>query len=145
MPCQIAADRRDDLRPGGSTDPALLEALATPATYGQDLPVVVHETHASWVFVAGERAYKIKKPVALGFLDYSTLERRRNACVEEVRVNQELAPGIYLGIRAIVRTKAGFAFAPNDQAPDTVEYAVEMRSFDEADTLAGLIASQALT
>ncbi len=127
-----------------STDPELLLTLADPATYG-GVPVVVHETHASWVFVAGERAYKIKKPVALGFLDYSTLERRRSACAEEVRVNQELAPGIYLGLHAIVRSKTGFAFAPNDQASEAVEYAVEMRSFDEADTVAGLIASRALT
>jgi aminoglycoside phosphotransferase family enzyme/predicted kinase len=140
-PAQIDRGESDRL---GSTDPALLLTLADPATYG-GAPVVVHETHASWVFVAGERAYKIKKPVALGFLDYSTLERRRSACAEEVRVNQDLAPGIYLGVRAIVRTKAGFAFAPNDHAPEAVEYAVEMRSFDEADTLAGLIASQALT
>ena len=80
--------------------------LADPATYG-GVPVVVHETHASWVFVAGERAYKIKKPVAFGFLDYSTLERRCTACAEEVRVNQELAPGIYLGVRAIVRSRDG--------------------------------------
>ncbi len=128
----------------GCTDPALLLTLADPASYG-GAPVVVRETHASWVFVAGERAYKIKKPVALGFLDYSTLERRRSACAEEVRVNQQLAPGIYLGVRAIVRTKTGFAFAPDDQAAGAVEYAVEMRTFDEADTLAGLIASQALT
>jgi aminoglycoside phosphotransferase family enzyme/predicted kinase len=140
-PAQIDRGESDRL---GSTDPALLLTLADPATYG-GAPVVVHETHASWVFVAGERAYKIKKPVALGFLDYSTLERRRSACAEEVRVNQELAPGIYLGVRAIVRTKTGFAFAPDDQAPEAVEYSVEMHSFDEADTLAGLIASKALT
>jgi aminoglycoside phosphotransferase family enzyme/predicted kinase len=140
-PAEIDRGEPDRL---GSTDPALLLTLADPATYG-GVSVVVHETHASWVFVAGERAYKIKKPVALGFLDYSTLERRRSACVEEVRVNQELAPGIYLGVRAIVRTKTGFAFAPDDQDTEAVEYAVEMRSFDEADTLAGMIASQALT
>jgi len=119
-------------------------ALTDPATYG-GVPVAVHETHASWVFVAAERAYKIKKPVALGFLDYSTLERRRSACLEEIRVNQELAPGIYLGVRAIVRTETGFAFAPGEDDPEAVEYAVEMRSFDEADTLAGLIASGSLT
>ena len=123
---------------------ALLSALADPATYGGE-PLAMHETHASWVFVAGERAYKIKKPVALGFLDYSTLERRHRACIEEVRVNQELAPGIYLGVRAIVRTGDGFAFAPDDPATQAVEYAVEMRSFNEADTLAGLIASHTLS
>ncbi|MGC2374219.1 MAG: hypothetical protein WA484_10130, partial [Solirubrobacteraceae bacterium] len=53
--------------------------------YRGRLPVAVHETHASWVFVAGDRAYKVKKPLALGFLDYSTLKRRRDACREEVR------------------------------------------------------------
>jgi aminoglycoside phosphotransferase family enzyme/predicted kinase len=144
MPRQIAADRRDDLRPGGSTDPALLEALATPATYGQDLPVAVHETHASWVFVAGERAYKIKKPVALGFLDYSTLSRRHAACREEVRVNQDLAADIYLGVRALIRTAHGFRLA-GEGADGAVEYAVEMQSFDERDTLAGVIAAGDLT
>ena len=77
----------------------------------------MHETHASWVFVAGERAYKIKKPVALGFLDYSTLERRRSACAEEVRVNQDLAPGIYLGVRAIVRNETGFRVRTKRRGP----------------------------
>ena len=106
--------------------------------------VVVHETHASWVFVAGDRAYKVKKPVALGFLDYSTLERRHRACREEVRVNQELASDLYLGVRAIVKTRRGFRLAP-DGARGAVEYAVEMRSFREEDTFAGLIAAGSLT
>src|SRR5271165_3531651 len=87
-----------------SGDAALVRALASPATYPGHPRVDVHETHASWVFVAGDRAYKVKKPLALGFLDYSTLELRHSACREEVRVNQELAPGIYLGVRAIVRS-----------------------------------------
>ena len=108
------------------------------------LPVAVHETHASWVFVAGDRAYKVKKPVALGFLDYSTLALRHGACREEVRVNQELAPGIYLGVRAIVRTPHGLCFAAED-TPGAVEYAVEMHSFREGDTFAGLIAAGSLT
>lgn len=107
-------------------------------------PVTVHETHASWVFVAGDRAYKIKKPLALGFLDYSTLERRHNACREEVRVNRELAPEIYLGVRAIVRAGRAFRLT-HDGATDAMEYAVEMRSFREGDTLAGLIATSSLT
>jgi aminoglycoside phosphotransferase family enzyme/predicted kinase len=125
-------------------DPALLQALATPAMYRGAPQVVVHETHASWVFVAGERAYKIKKPLALGFLDYSTLALRHSACREEVRVNRELAPGLYLGVRAIVRTENGFRIVP-DGSPDAVEYVVEMRSFSEDDTFAGLIAAGALT
>ncbi len=126
------------------TEPALLSALADPRTYG-GVPVTVHETHASWVFVAGERAYKIKKPVSLGFLDYSTLELRRAACLEEVRLNHELAPDIYLGVREILRTESGFELSAGGSAGEVVEHAVEMRSFDEGDTLAGLIASGEMT
>ncbi|MGA2319176.1 MAG: AAA family ATPase [Solirubrobacteraceae bacterium] len=127
-----------------SGERALLEALAAPAMYRGHPQVVVHETHASWVFVAGDRAYKVKKPLVLGFLDYSTLPRRRRACREEVRVNSELAPGLYLGVRAIVRSGEGFRLA-RDGAPGAVEYAVEMRSFNEQDTLAGLIETDSLT
>ena len=126
-------------------DPDLLRALAAPAMYRGHPEVSVHETHASWVFVAGGRAFKVKKPVSLGFLDYGTLARRHSACREEVRVNRELAPGLYLGVRAIVRGgPAGFRLA-RDGAPGAVEYAVEMRSFREQDTFAGLIASGSLT
>jgi aminoglycoside phosphotransferase family enzyme/predicted kinase len=138
------ADHLRDPGQGGRTDPALLQALSTPAMYGGGAPVAVHETHASWVFVTGARAYKIKKPVRFAFLNYSTLARRRDACSEEVRVNRELAPGIYLGVLAIVRTPGGFAFAAQDAA-EPVEYAVEMASFQETDTLDGVIAAGELT
>jgi len=132
----------DDPAAGG--DPALLQALTAPTMYPGAPHVAVHETHASWVFVAGAHAYKVKKPVALGFLDYSTLALRRSACEEEVRINRRLAPGIYLGVRAIVRSGRGFRLA-SDDAPGAVEYAVEMQSFREDDTLAGLIAAGSLT
>ncbi len=116
----------------------LRAALLQAAGVGPDAPVSVHETHASWVLVAGERAYKVKKPVALVFLDYSTLARRRAACREEVDVNQALAPEIYLGVRALVRDDGGLHLAV-EHAPGAVEYVVEMRAFDERDTLAALI------
>jgi len=125
-------------------EPAPLAARAAPAMYRGRPSVVVHETHTSWVFVAGNRAYKVKKRIALDFLDYSTLARRRSACREEVRVNQDLAPDIYLGVRAIVESRDEFRLAPED-APGAVEYAVEMRSFRERDTFAGLIAAGSLT
>jgi aminoglycoside phosphotransferase family enzyme/predicted kinase len=147
MPTQMSSSTAqiDPGEPAGGAcvEDALLKALANPALYDGG-PVEVHETHASWVFVGGERAYKIKKPVALGFLDYSTLSRRHGACREEVRVNGELAPDLYLGVRAIVQTPTGFALAP-ERTPGAIEYAVEMRRFREADTLAGLIASGGLT
>lgn len=104
----------------------------------------VHETHASWVFLAGSFAYKVKKPVRLAFLDYSTLARRRAACREEVRVNRELAPGIYIGVRAIVSAGEGFRFAP-PESPGAIEYTVHMRRFEEADTLQGAIQTRSLT
>ena len=133
-----------DARCEACGDPALLQALSAPAMYPGHPEVALHETHASWVFVAGDRAYKVKKPVALGFLDYSTLERRRSACREEVRVNRELAPELYLGVRAIVKAGRGFRLA-HDGARGAVEYAVEMSSFREEDTFAGLIAAGSLT
>jgi uncharacterized protein len=128
--------------PGGN--PALVRALGEPGMYPGHPPVAVHETHASWVFVAGDRAFKVKKPVALGFLDYSTLALRRSACQEEVLVNQELAPGLYLGVRAIVASVGGgFRFAAGED-PAAVEYVVEMQRFRERDTFAGLIEASAL-
>ena len=135
---------RDDPSPQPCGDPALLRALAAPAMYRGHPEVTVHETHASWVFVAGDRAYKVKKPIALGFLDYSTLERRRSACREEVRVNRELAPDLYLGVRAITSSQSGFRFA-SEEAKDALEYVVEMRRFSDQDTFAGLIATGSLT
>jgi aminoglycoside phosphotransferase family enzyme/predicted kinase len=123
--------------------PELLAAMSSSAAYPGRPQVVVHETHASWAFVAGARTYKIKKPLALGFLDYSSLASRRAACREEVRVNQDLAPEIYLRVRAILAGREGFRLA-DEGAPGAVEYAVEMRTFDERDTLRGLIEASRL-
>ena len=122
----------------------LLTALADASTYGATEPVEVHETHASWVFLVGDRAFKLKKPLDLGFLDYSTPARRRIACVEEVRVNRELAQDIYLGVRAIVRADTRLTMT-SEGASNAVDYVVEMRRFREADTLAGLIAAGGLS
>lgn len=98
------------------------------------------ETHGSWVLLTPSRAYKIKKPVTMAFLDYGTLERRRAMCLEEVAVNRRAAPGVYVGVRAIVSRADGVELAPED-APDAIEYAVEMRRFDEAATLAAALAT----
>jgi aminoglycoside phosphotransferase family enzyme/predicted kinase len=146
MPGQHADRVVPPIAPASSTpcDPALLAALGDPATYGS-ADVEVRETHASWVFLAGDRAYKLRKPISLGFLDYSTLAMRRSASLEEVRINEELAPGIYLGVRAIRRGAEGFTLAAGQEPAGAVDYVVEMLRFDEADTLAGLIASRRLT
>ena len=102
-----------------------------------DPPVTVHETHTAWVFLAGDRAYKVKKPVRMDFLDFSTLERRRTVCLEEIRVNQELAPTLGMRLRAVVALADSYALAEPDAAA-AVEYALEMRRFDEQRTMAAL-------
>ena len=74
-------------------------ALTDPAIYPHAVDrVELIETHISWVFLAGERVYKVKKPVDLGFLDFTTLERRRFFCEEEVRLNRRLTHDVYLGV-----------------------------------------------
>jgi aminoglycoside phosphotransferase family enzyme/predicted kinase len=122
--------------PGGE---ALAAALARPGAYGDRAgPVELRETHISWVFLVGDRAYKLKKPLVLPFVDYGTPERRRAMCEEEVRLNRRLAPDVYLGTRAVVATADGVALAPAG-APGAIDHVVEMRRFDEARTLAARV------
>ncbi|HMD56808.1 MAG TPA: AAA family ATPase [Solirubrobacteraceae bacterium] len=123
---------------------ALPQALTSAELYPGRPPIEVRETHASWVFLAGRYAYKVKKPVRLAFLDYSTLERRRAACIEELRVNRELAPGIYLAVKAIVASADGALAFAAPTAARPLEYAVKMRRFDEALTIEGAIRARAL-
>jgi uncharacterized protein len=98
------------------------------------------ETHISWVFLAGNRVYKVKKPVVFPFLDYGTAERRRQLCEEEVRLNRRLAPDLYLGVRGLAPSDAGWVLVDADDAAAD-EWAVEMRRFDEHRTLASLLAA----
>src|SRR6185503_1334282 len=77
----------------------LIAALANAECYPHPVSdVATLETHISWVLLAGDCAYKIKKPVELGFLDFSTLEKRRHSCEEELRLNRRLAPQLYLDV-----------------------------------------------
>lgn len=90
------------------------------------------ETHISWVLLTGEYAYKIKKPVNLGFLDFSTLALRQQDCEDEVRLNRRLAPDFYLGVVAI----GGSPNQPHmNTTSDPIEYAVKMRQFPPEATL----------
>jgi aminoglycoside phosphotransferase family enzyme len=68
------------------------------AALPQDPPPRLIETHISWVILAGDYAYKLKKPLDLGFLDFSSLDKRRACCEAEIRLNRRLAPDIYLGV-----------------------------------------------
>ncbi len=85
------------------------------------------ETHISWVIVAGEFAYKIKKPVTLPFVDYSTLDARRAFCEAEIVLNRRCAPELYLGMEPIGGTSRNPSFGKTP----AIEWAVKMRRFDE--------------
>jgi aminoglycoside phosphotransferase family enzyme/predicted kinase len=102
--------------------------------------VEVIETPLSIVFLAGDRAYKVKREITLPFLDYGTVERRREFCHEEVRLNRRLAPDAYLGVRAIVPHGTSFALAEASDG-SAIEYAVEMRRLPRNRGLHRLIAS----
>ena len=111
-------------------------ALARPESYPERPPAVeVRETHISWVFLAGERAYKLKKPVVLDFLDYGSARRRRKMCAEEVRLNRRLAPDLYLGVRGVALSD-GEAELVEESDRRAVDYVVEMVRYPERDTLA---------
>ncbi|MBB6303741.1 AAA family ATPase [Rhizobium leucaenae] len=93
-------------------------------------PVEMIETHISRIFLAGDRAYKMKRAVKLPYADFSTAERRLAACEKEVQLNGPTAPGIYLGVRGISRTNGGsMAF---DASGPLVDALVEMRRFDQS-------------
>ena len=104
--------------------------------------VELRDTHISWVFLADELAYKVKKPVVFPFLDYGTLRRRHQMCREEVRLNRRLAPQIYLRVVGIIRAVGHYSLAPEDD--NAVEYAVEMRRVNEERSLAALAVRQKL-
>ena len=104
------------------------------------LPIV--ETHISFVLLGGEFAYKIKKAVKLDFLDFTTLERRRFYCGEELRLNQRLAPALYLDVVPIT----GSADQPVLEGTGTpIEYAVKMRQFDQDGLLSRVLKRGELT
>jgi aminoglycoside phosphotransferase family enzyme/predicted kinase len=123
--------------PGATHDlPALLasDVAYPPSATG----VEVRETHISWVFLAGDRAYKLKKPLVLPFLDYGTPKRRLQMCREEFRLNRRLAPDLYLGVCGVAVNDDGVEFTSAED-PRAVDYVVEMRRYAERDTLAAML------
>ncbi|MDA1074417.1 MAG: AAA family ATPase [Proteobacteria bacterium] len=110
--------------------PLHLEALSDPAAYSHPVQQIsMIETHISWVFLTGDFAYKLKKPVAFDFVDFSTLERRLHFCHEEVRCNQQFAPELYLGVVPITHNQSKDCYQVGGEG-DIVDYAVRMVQFD---------------
>ncbi|MFK0089113.1 AAA family ATPase [Pseudomonas sp. NPDC090755] len=122
---------------------ALITALQNPALFPHPVKAFqLIETHISWVLLTGEFAYKIKKPMNFGFLDFTELSQRGHFCAEELRLNQRLTDGLYLEVLPIT----GTAQAPQlggDGEP--IEYALKMRQFPQDQMLSTLQANGELT
>lgn len=116
---------------------ALVAGLLKPGAcdHPVDAPELI-ETHISWVILTGNYAYKIKKPVDLGFVDFSTLAKRHHYCTEEVRLNRRLAPAFYLGVIPVTGSPDAPRFGGDG---DAIEYAVKMRQFSPSAQLDRLL------
>ncbi len=117
-----------------STIQARVREMLDPGAYrgsepGHGTRVRMIQTHTSWVFLTGEFAYKVKKPVNFGFLDYSTLEARRFFCHEEFRLNQALSPDIYLGVLPVVERNRRLHVGGRGRV---VDYCLKMKELPQA-------------
>ena len=97
----------------------------------------VRETHISWVILCGDFAYKIKKPVNFGFLDFSTLQQREHFCREELRLNRRFSPELYLDVIPVTGGDDGLMMGGHG---NPIDYAVKMRRFDESQLLDNIAA-----
>jgi uncharacterized protein len=129
---------------------ALVVAMGRPEFYPERPSTVeLRQTHISYVFLAGEYVYKIKKAVRFPFVDCTALESRRHFCFEEVRLNRRLAPDVYAGVVPIMRPRNGFALGQliaergrdaDAHNPEICEYAVKMRRLPDDRMLDRLVA-----
>ena len=121
----------------------LIELLSDVAAYPITVEKVdIFHTHISVVFLAGPYAFKIKKPVDLAFLDFSTLEKRRHFCEEEVRLNRRLAPDIYLGVVPITGMGQGVRI---EGQGEVIEWAVKMNRLSDEATLQSRLQNESVT
>jgi aminoglycoside phosphotransferase family enzyme/predicted kinase len=125
-------------------DAALMSALTQPDAYPYPVEGVrVVETHISRVFLAGDFAYKVRKPVRFDFVDFSTAQARSDDCQTELRLNRRLAPGLYLDVVPIIaRGMAGAVQVEGEGTP--VEYAVKMRRFAQQDLFIEMLTTNRL-
>lgn len=126
--------------------PPIIEQMLTPEFYTHPVtePIQLLQTHISFVLLTGQYAYKVKKPMNFGFLDFSTLEKRKYFCEEELRLNRRLAPDLYLSVLPIIETDGKYSF--DESAVGTpVEYAIAMPEFSQEDLLIEMFGSGRLT
>ncbi len=132
--------------------PPLIQSLLSPSRYPHPVASVkLIETHGAWVLLAGDWAYKIKKPVRFPFMDFGTLARRHAACETELRVNRRFASSdpatqLYLGVLPLLGSAEDPRWGtPGDDNSEAIEFAVQMRRFDESGRLDHLCARGALS
>ncbi len=122
---------------------AVIRFLSMPASYGVTTPVERIDTHCSIVFLAGDRAYKLKRAVTYSYLDYSRLELRKHACERELILNRRTAPALYLRIQPITRTANGRLTLGGDGA--ALDWVLVMTRFSEEDLFDRMAASGRLS
>jgi aminoglycoside phosphotransferase family enzyme/predicted kinase len=125
--------------------PPLIEQMLTADFYPHPVtePIQLLQTHISFVLLTGDYAYKVKKPMNFGFLDFSTLAKREYFCHEEIRLNQRLAPELYLEVLPISLDNAGKHHLGDTSAIS--EYALKMQQFDQENLLINLFEKNQLT
>jgi aminoglycoside phosphotransferase family enzyme/predicted kinase len=123
---------------------ALLEDLARPDAYPAPRPTTVRamSTHISWVFITDHEVWKLKRPVDYGFVDYTSLDRRRHFCHEEVRLNRRLAPDVYLDVAPVRLHEGRHSFTSKGRI---VDYAVRMRRLPDEASAESRLTRDALT
>ncbi|MBG0745048.1 MAG: AAA family ATPase [Planktothrix agardhii KL2] len=125
--------------------PLLIQQMLEPDFYPHPVqePIELLQTHISFILLTGEYAYKIKKIVDFGFLDYSTLEKRRYFCEQELQMNQQQAPELYLEVLPIIEIGDRFQFGENQNY--AIEYSLKMRQFPQENLFINLFNQDKLT
>ena len=126
--------------------PPIIEQMLSPDFYNHPVtePIQLLQTHISFVLLTGRYAYKVKKPMNFGFLDFSSLEKRKYFCEEELRLNRRLAPNLYLSVLPIIEQDGKYSF-DRSGTETAVEYAIAMPEFLQADLLIEMFGSGRLT
>jgi uncharacterized protein len=123
-----------------------LQLLLKPKFWGKDVKRVnLIQTHTSWVFLTGKYAYKIKKPVFFGFLDYTSLSAREYFCHEEFRINQLLAPDIYYGVVPIIKQGSKIILSSKKNHYQILDYAIKMRELPQETIMTNCLQANKIT
>ena len=126
----------------------IIRAFGDPAFYPHKVLQLDHlQTHLSHIFLTGGLVYKIKKPLDLGFVDFSTLENRIHFCLKEVELNRRLAPEIYLQVMAVAKSENGLSLLPLEKVDrqDVLEPCVQMREMDQSRLMDRLLEADQVT